>query len=60
MLSSDVDNNFDVSDHYLVSGTFKFQVTKPKLFYQTYRDFKHFDRERFYNDFTEIPFDEIY
>lgn len=59
LLDSGVDSSFDVSDHLLIKCKLKLDVSRPKPFFKTYRDFKFFDRHLFYNDLFGLPFENI-
>ena len=59
LLSSGVNASLDVSDHLLINCKLKLDLSKPKPFFKTYRDFKHFDQQLFYSDLLEVPFNSI-
>lgn len=51
--------NFNLSDHCLVNCKLKFPNSTTEPLYYTYRCFKNFNYEQFYNDLSNLPFQLI-
>ena len=50
----------NLSDHSLVSCVISCKVDGPSELFYTYRNFKHFNREHFYQDLLLVNFDQIF
>lgn len=59
VLNSYVDPSLDVSDHFLIKCELKVFISKPKPYVVSYRDFKNFNREDFFRELLNAPFQDI-
>lgn len=60
LISSEVDPTLNISDHLLIKCKLKLQVFKREPFSLSYRNFRNFNKARFYNDLLSVPFYNIF